>query len=109
MVANKKEREIIDSVLKNMYDGSVRVQVKDVPVGSLILARFVEELDGETLHDYEIFILYRRNTKNVRCSIPPSESTAGLYGRDEFALDMDEEVVVLQSASPIYPRKEAVA
>lgn len=101
MVANKKEREIIDGVLQKMYDQSVRVPMKDVPIGSLILARFEEELDGETLFDYEIFIAYRRNTKNVRCSLPPSESTAGLYGRDEFALEMTDEVVILQPATAV--------
>lgn len=97
MSANIKERNIIDNTLAAIYENAKKVKAKDVPIGSLVLAKFEESLGDEAEVGYELLITFRLNKDKVRCALPPSDAHMGRI--DDYFLKLNEEVVILSAAN----------
>lgn len=101
MIANIKERKVIESAVGLLYKNGSKIAIRDVPVGSVIIVETPEEDEFV----YQILIVYRKMKDIVRCAFD-------YYGQieDDLRVAPNEKVVILNGALPqaysIPPRLE---
>lgn len=104
MIANKFEQKAIYAALGLMYESALKVKAREVPINTLILVATKDEHDEEPY--YQIFLLWRRTMKEVRCA-----HYEGDMAVDDYTIGLDDEVVILQPASikPVVELKKPTA
>jgi hypothetical protein len=103
MIANLKEREILFGALDKMYEHGKKLKAKDVVPGTLVIAKFVEELDPETYIDHVLLIVYRIGKDKVRAGHPGEDK---FHMDDQYVLELDQEVVELIAIGETYGQPE---
>lgn len=100
MAMQKKHRTILDGAIPALYEHGVKTTLREVPVGSLVIAKFVEKIifDGEDPVFYQLLVVYHHNKNDAKCG--EADSVYSHFRETELNLEHDQECVVLQAAQP---------
>lgn len=89
-----KEQQTLKDHLHSRWNDSIKCQVGDLNVGSIVLARFEDPFDPEYGISYAFLLIYRKNKKEVRLTESLCDGSFALCAKD-YRMKNNEEVMHL--------------